>query len=137
MSKQSLFLDLIAAVHGADLGVPFHVSHDEASLVFPDPTGSFGDILMQDDGEEIIAVFGQFTHSHLYCYEEIDPAEKNARIVETAISKLRQVFSGEIVFYGSHAAGGGHGPRESSDSFFHAVENCDLVAWPSNKNHGE
>lgn len=137
MSKKSLFLDLVAAVRAADLGVPFHVSHDGASLVFPDPTGSFGDIVMEDDGEEIIAIFGQFTHSHLCCYEEIDPAEKHARIVETAISKLKQVFSGEIVFYGSHATGGGHGPRESSNSFFHTVEKYDLVAWPSNKDHGQ
>ena len=136
MSKQSLFLDLVAAVRAADLGVPFHVSHDGTSLVFPDPTGSFGDVVMEDDGEEIIAVFGRFTHSHLCCYEEIDPTEKHARIVEAAISKLKQVFSGTVVFYGSHATGGGHGPREASDSFSQKVEECDLVAWPSNTGRG-
>lgn len=137
MSKQSLFVDFIAAVHAADLGVPFHVSPDEASVVFPDPTGSFGDIVMEDDDEEIIAVLGRFTHSHLYCYDEIDPAEKHARIVEAAITKLKQVFSGEIVCYGSHATGGGHGQKEFSGSFFQAVAPCDLIAWPSKAKPGE
>jgi hypothetical protein len=66
-----------------------------------------GDIVLQDDGDEVTAFVGHFTHSHFSNYDDITIPEKEQSIAEDVAQFLEQLFADRIVMWGSHLGGGG------------------------------
>ena len=132
MSEQSLLEEFVTAVHAAGFGIEFSLSDDGRHVVFADQTATFGDIVVEEDGEEIIVTYGRFTHSHFACYEEhVGLAQRRAHVVESVIETLKQVFNGDIVFHGSHVGGGGCGRREFLDQHINSRSNTEIISWPN------
>jgi hypothetical protein len=131
MYKQGLLEEFTSAARATDLGVEISFSDDGRYVVFVDKTSTFGDILIEEDGEEIIVTFGRFTHSHFACYrEDIDASQRRREIVSSVIDTLRQVFSGAIAFHGSHESGGRWGYCEPIDQRAASLGDNEIVSWP-------
>lgn len=135
--KDHKLLDqLIVALHSEDVGADFVVHDEECQVVFADPTSTFGDIHAIDDLDEIMIVYGGFSHSHHGCYrEDLSEEQRRSIIVADVVSVLKCVFSGEVLFFGSHGSGGGYGPRASLVDQPTGLANTELVAWPKESIH--
>ena len=80
----------------------------DAVAVFPAIHPEFGDVEIIDDGDELTVVLGKFTHSHFNCYEDnLSETDKSQKIVTELIKFLQDVFSDQVVFYGTQGVGGG------------------------------
>jgi len=79
----------------------------EPCITVPAIHSEFGDIQIIDDGDEITLVAGVFTHGHFSNYDAKPVEEKEKIIAENVAAFLEKVFSDQIVFWGSHKAGGG------------------------------
>ena len=66
-----------------------------------------GEIVLQDDGHEITAFIGRFTHSHFSNYDDIPESEKEQVIAEDVAQFLEDLFADRVVMWGSHDSGGG------------------------------
>ena len=67
-----------------------------------------GDIEIYDDGDELTAVLGNFTHCHFSNYENgLSLEQKAERIADDAAGFLVDLFANQIVVWGSHQGGGG------------------------------
>ena len=76
-------------------------------VIIPAAHATVGDIILYDDGDEITAYVGQFTHSHFSNYENIATPEKERIISQDVIGFLEEMFADRIVMWGSHSGGGG------------------------------
>ena len=61
-----------------------------------------GDVEIYDDGEELTIGLGNFTHAH------VGLGESNERILDLAIALLTDLFSDNLVLWGSHGGSGGY-----------------------------
>jgi len=86
--------------------------------VFPAKHPDVGDIELYDDGDELTVVLGHFTHRHFGSYDEgISDIERAGLIAKECVDFLREIFADQVVFFGSHAGGGGSGRRGEPRSF--------------------
>jgi hypothetical protein len=76
--------------------------------IIPAAHPEVGDVELHDDGHEITAYIGHFTHSHFANYDDIPTAEKEKLISENVGYFLDQLFADRIVMWGSHQGGGGY-----------------------------
>lgn len=77
-------------------------------VVFPAAHPDFGDIEVEDSGNELTITFGRFTHCHIDNYDShISASERAERIAEECVSLLEEVFADRVEFFGSHRDGGG------------------------------
>jgi hypothetical protein len=75
---------------------------------FPAVHPEIGDIEIYDDGDELTVVAGKFTHGHFSNYDEtLSVQHKAEQITDALVCFLQEVFADEVVFWGSHEAGGG------------------------------
>jgi hypothetical protein len=76
-------------------------------LTIPAAHPDVGDVVLQDDDEEITAYVGHFTHSHFANYDNIPTADKEKMIAEDVVTFLDDLFADRIVMWGSHRGMGG------------------------------
>ncbi|TAG78340.1 MAG: hypothetical protein EAZ21_12950 [Betaproteobacteria bacterium] len=82
--------------------------NNAARLVIPAKNSEFGDIEIEQEGEELILVAGHLTHVHFASYDnELSPAEKYTTIVDEILEFLDAVFNDRVVFWSKHRSGGG------------------------------
>ena len=92
----------------------FYSSERPNSLVIPAKHPEFGDIEIDDDGNELTMFIGKFTHCHLDGYGESSSEDQRADIaVERAVDLLDRIFRDQIVCWGSNQASGGFFDREA------------------------
>lgn len=114
----------------ANLGASFHISDEKGCVVFVDPSEHFGDIEVYADDDELTVVFGRFTHAHFGPYRQNDVQYDTCNeIASDAIDTLRRVFSGELLFYGSHAGGGGYELAKPDPSHSPWLTDLERFAW--------
>jgi len=95
-----------------DAGIKFE--HEERPrAIVPAVHPDVGDIVLQDDGDEITAFVGHFTHSHFSNYDAISAEEKAKAISEDVVHFLEELFADRIVMWGSHKGVGGWQPIDS------------------------
>jgi hypothetical protein len=82
-------------------------------LTIPASHPDVGDIVLQDDDEEITVFLGHFTHRHFSNYDEIQTTEKEQIIAEDVVRFLEDLFADRIVMWGSHRGMGGSHPIDS------------------------
>src|SRR5690348_4721832 len=70
-----------------------------------------GNVEIYDNGEELTIGLGNFTHVHVGLGESKD------RIVELAIALLTDLFSDDLVLWGSHSGPGGYCRKGQMSSF--------------------
>ena len=75
-------------------------SDQPPQLTIPASHPDVGDIVLQDDDEEITAFLGHFTHRHFSNYDEIPTAEKEKIIAEDVVRFLENLFADRIVMWG-------------------------------------
>lgn len=98
------------------------INNKEQSLTIPAINNEVGDIVIEDELDEIIVFIGNFTHWHVGCYEEnFNEKEKAIFIAEEITEFLTDLFNNQIVMWGSHRNGGGFyrkGNKPNSKSWF-------------------
>ena len=87
-------------------------------VTVPAANPEVGDVVFQDDGDEITAFVGHFTHSHFSNYEDISADEKAKAISQDVVHFLQELFADRIVMWGSHRGMGG----------WHSVDSSSLVS---------
>jgi len=93
--------------HFSDCGLRLGRAPDR-SVVFPAEHPEVGDIEIYDDGDEVTAYLGRFTHVHFFNYDENLPEEQAAeKIADDVVAFLKRLFADEVVLLGSHKTGGG------------------------------
>ena len=81
--------------------------HSEARVVFPAKHPSVGDLIIQDDGEELTLFVGSITHRH-FCSTNLSasPEVQAEQIAFEVTAYLRQLFADQIEFFGTGRSGG-------------------------------
>ena len=82
-------------------------SGEPPRVTIPASHPDVGDVVLQDDGDEITAFVGNFTHSHFSNYDDIPLPEKEQIIAQDVVQFLEQLFADRVVMWGSHRSGGG------------------------------
>jgi hypothetical protein len=86
----------------------FGEKNNAARLVIPAKHAEFGDIEIEQEGEELILVAGHLTHVHFASYNnELSPAETYTAILDEILDFLDNVFNDRVVFWSVHRSGGG------------------------------
>lgn len=80
---------------------------ERPQITIPAAHPEIGDLVLQDDDDEVTAFVGRFTHSHFSNYEDIPTAEKERIIAENVVAFLDDLFADRIVMWGSHRGMGG------------------------------
>ncbi len=75
--------------------------------IIPAAHPDVGDIMFQDDGDEVTVYAGNFTHGHFANYDAISDEQKAKLISEDVVDFLDAVFADKVAFWGSHKCGGG------------------------------
>lgn len=81
-------------------------SEAKRRAVFPAAHPDVGDIIILDDDEELMVVYGNFTHCH-YGAWRLPPGATNRDIVESLLRDLDDLFGDRLVMWGSHNEEGG------------------------------
>ncbi len=63
--------------------------------------------MIHDDGDEVTAYVGHFTHSHFSSYDDISEEAKAREISEDVMIFLEDLFADRVLLWGSHEKGGG------------------------------
>lgn len=99
-------------------------SGDPPRVTIPAVHPRVGDLVLQDDGHEITAYVGHFTHSHFSNYDDIPVSDKEQLIAEDVMQFLGLLFSNRVIMWGSHESGGGwrsisydDAPRRDSNEY--------------------
>lgn len=80
--------------------------------ILPAKHPDVGDIVIHDDEYELTVVVGSFTHGHFSNYDNgLTDSGKHDAIIAEFLDFLEDVVSDQVVFWGSHAGGGGWYPR--------------------------
>lgn len=109
-----MILDIFTKLLDANIpGCEWRWSSNEHTSVVISPTWpEFGEIEVEDDGDELMVFFGKFTHSHFSNYEgALSLEQREERIAADLVQLLQEVFADRIEFYGSSKGGGGFRPR--------------------------
>lgn len=88
-------------------------SGERPQITIPASHPDIGDLVLQDDGGEITAFLGRFTHSHFANYHDIPSSEKERVIAEDVVRFMDDLFGDRIVMWGSHQGIGGWHPIDS------------------------
>jgi hypothetical protein len=98
----------------ADLSsLQFFVDEKKHAIVIPPVREGFGSIKIEDDGDELFVVVGNFTHWHAgCCSEELSNEEKIEAIAEDIVEFLDDLVNDKIILWGSHQGAGGFFYRE-------------------------
>ena len=104
-------------------------------LKFPAIHEAVGDILVFDDGDEFTIVFGNFTHSHVSCYDEnLTDEEKKTRLIGDLVETLSALFNDQIVMWGSNQGSGGWYRRDSESMPRHGTHFVWLALFRTENN---
>ena len=77
-----------------------------ARVVFSAAHSEVGDLVVQDDGDEMTLFLGKFTHCHIGNHDDgLSVAEREERISDEVIGFLAQIFADQIEFFGNHGSG--------------------------------
>jgi hypothetical protein len=81
----------------------------ERAVVCPAKNPSVGPIEIVDEGDELTILLGKFTHFHVSNYDErLSKDGKADAIVKSTVAFLAELFSDQIVMWGTHRGGGGY-----------------------------
>lgn len=107
---------LLPKLQGRFPGRPFTSDQDKQGVVvFPCEHPDVGDVEIRDDGDEVTVVLGNFTHTHIGCYDEgVTDSERVERICDSVIYLLEDLFADRIELYGSHVGAGGFRRRDEN-----------------------
>ena len=114
----SLLTDrLIATLHSRLALQPMEVGGtDGVVVVFPAAHSDVGDIEVHDNGDELIVMVGNFTHTHFNNYDRgLSISERAERIADDVVAFLTDIFSDRIEFFGSHTGAGGWRKRKPKE----------------------
>ena len=79
----------------------------DALIVFPAKHPEIGDLVIQDEGDELTVIVGTITHRHFASQSPGSSAQFQAEQIATEVTEyLRQLFADEIEFYGDGSRGG-------------------------------
>ena len=85
----------------------------EALVVFPAKHPEIGDLVIQDEGDELTVIVGNITHRHFASQSPGSSAEIQAEQLATEVTEyLRQLFADEIEFYGDGSHSGARARSE-------------------------
>ena len=99
----------------ANRGLRLHVGQRPVAS-FPPVHAAWNSIDICDDGDEVTAYFGPFTHAHFGNYDEgITTEQRAVRIVSDVVAFLDDVFSDKIEFYKTKSGGGCRRRGEQGD----------------------
>ncbi|MFL6500678.1 MAG: hypothetical protein ACJ8LL_08205 [Candidatus Udaeobacter sp.] len=82
-------------------------SSQPPQITIPASHPDVGDVVLQDDEEEITAYLGHFTHRHFSNYDDVPTSEKEKVIAKDVVRFLDDLFTDRIVMWGSHRGMGG------------------------------
>lgn len=100
------------------------------AVKFPAAHPDVGEIEIVEDGPELIAYLGHFTHVHFANYDKSLSAEQAAQsISENVVALLEDIFADKIVFWGSHRGGGGYYLRGEQPSSVFARNRGQEYVW--------
>jgi hypothetical protein len=89
-------------------GQEFSINEEEYVVSIPARNADVGPIEIQGDEDELVVFVGNFTHWHAGCHEEALSEQEKARdIANQVVEFLEELFSDQIVMWGSHKYGGG------------------------------
>ncbi len=75
-------------------------------VVFSAAHSEVGDLVVQDDGDEVTLFLGRFTHCHIGNYDDgLKVAEREERISDEVIRFLEEIFADQVEFWGNHRGG--------------------------------
>jgi hypothetical protein len=108
----------------------FAVDEEKYLVVIPPIHKEYGNIEIEDDGDEFIVMVGKFTHWHAGCYrEDFSERERAEAISDDVIDFLREIFDDKIVTWGSHNGGGGFMSRDALQSDGSELEKHQKWFW--------
>ena len=82
-------------------------------LVFPAVHSAVGDLVIMEEGDELILIAGNFTHGHFANYDYDKSVEYKAEVITRDILRfLTDLFADRVILWGSHRGGGGWYPRD-------------------------
>jgi hypothetical protein len=91
-----------------DRGLRVHEGSQPAAS-FPGAHPEVGDLLIDDDGDELTITVGELTHGHFAPKDYRLPSqEKEENLIERVTEFLDQVFADQIEFWIHEKAGGWH-----------------------------
>jgi len=117
----SLLADrLITTLHSQLPHQPMSVGGAEGVVVvFPAAHSDVGDIQVHDNGDELIVMVGNFTHTHFNNHDRgLSNSERAERIADDVVAFLKDIFSDRIEFFGSHTGAGGWRKRKPKERGF-------------------
>lgn len=99
---------LIPKLRAAFPGEAIRVGGDaEALVVFPAKHPEVGDVVIQDEGDELTVMLGRITRRHFGSPSPQSSVEDQAEQIATEVTEyLRQLFADQIEFYGDGNRGG-------------------------------
>jgi hypothetical protein len=108
----------------------FTVDKGKHLVVIPPIYQEYGNIEIEDDGDEFIVIVGKFTHWHASCYrEDLSEREKAETISDDVIDLLRKIFDDKVVTWGSHKGGGGFISRDALQNDGSELEKYQKWIW--------
>jgi hypothetical protein len=108
----------------------FAVDEENHLVVIPPLYEEYGNIEIEDDGDEFIVIVGKFTHWHFGHYrEDLSEIERAETISDDVIDFLRKIFDDKIAMWGSHKGGGGFMSRDDLQSNGSELEKHQKWLW--------
>lgn len=74
--------------------------------VFPAIHPEVGDLAIEDDEQELTAMYGNFTHCHYGPYR-FSPGTTVRVVIDSLLSDIDDLFSNRLIMWGSHDKSGG------------------------------
>ncbi len=117
--------DALLAQLAAVLPRASYITHPEGETIvtFPARHPEVGDLLVRDDGDELVVHIGNLTHRHFGNYDDDLPMDAKAEdIAEQVVEFIRGVVREEVEFFGNGRGGGSRkrdlNPRGLLSRFF-------------------
>lgn len=79
---------------------------DRPFAIFPAAHPEVGTVELYEDGEEIVAMVGRFTHAHFFNEGGAADAQWRERVAEDVVKFLEELFADRIELFGSPRSGG-------------------------------
>jgi hypothetical protein len=99
---------LIPRLHAAFPDMSMNVgSEGEPLVTFSAKHADVGNLVIQDEGDELTVLIGDITHRHFGNYDRgLGANEKAESIASEVVEYLRKLFADEIEFFGDGLRGG-------------------------------
>jgi len=87
-------------------------------VVFSAAHAEVGDLIVQDDDDEVTVFLGRFTHCHIGNYDDgLTDVGREERISNEVIRFLEETFADQVEFWGNHRGGSSRRRKPKPRSF--------------------